>query len=47
MGNLRYFRDNLEKSLDYRRSLILIESFDTLSVENEIIQTLTSLNLNW
>ncbi|WP_195669763.1 AAA family ATPase [Bacteroides intestinalis] len=43
MGNLRYFRDNLEKSLDYRRSLILIESFDTLSVENEIIQTLDKL----
>lgn len=43
MGNLKNFRDNLEKSLDYRRSLILIESFDTLSVENEIIQTLDKL----
>lgn len=43
MGNLKNFRDNLEKSLDHRRSLILIESFDTLSVENEIIQTLDKL----
>lgn len=43
MGNLKNFRDNLKKSLDYRRSLILIESFDTLSVENEIEQTLEEL----
>lgn len=44
MANLANFRDNLKKSIDYRRALILIESFDSLAVEDEIVQILEELN---